>query len=499
MPSPDSLRTWADPRRLAERARAAVGDETLQRNLNYAAEHERGERRAMEARLDWPAMREQARAIRADAVENLDELLDRLEDRVTALGGHVYRAATGGAAARYVADVCAARNAGSVVKGKSMTTEEIELNAELERRGIEVTESDLGEYIVQQRHDHPSHIRAPAIHLNARQVAELFTQLGGKPLPADSPEALLAFARRALREKFLQADVGVTGANFAVADTGTLIVVESEGNIRMATSLPRCHVVVMGIEKVVRDWRGAAHLVQVLPLAAHGQRLTPNVSFITGPARYGDDGPSELHLVLLDNGRRAVARSAYAEALNCIRCGACLAACPVYRQVGGHTYGSSYSGPIGAVITPLLAEDPDAAALADLSSLCGACREACPVDIPLDDQLVMLRRDYRAGSLARGRKGGAKTTERAIFEAWSRLWSHPSGYRATAATGGRALFRLFRSAPGPAGTRAGDAGGVRWIDRAPPPLSHWTANRDLRAQAKEPFHRRWRRSRGGQR
>jgi L-lactate dehydrogenase complex protein LldF len=270
--------------------------------------------------------------------------------------------------------------------------------------------------------------------------------------------------------------------NFAVAETGTLVIVESEGNVRFCSSLPPVHIAVMGIEKVVRDWPGAAHLMQMLPLAAHGVPAAGSTSLVTGPARDGDDGPRELHLVLLDDGRSAIRGGELEEALHCIRCGACLYACPVYRQMGGHAYGSTYSGPIGAVITPLLEDLREPSdELPWLSSLCGACTEACPVKIPLDEQLVALR------AAAHERDGAG--AEARLFTAWASLWSRPAGYRATAATAGRALAPLWSAV-----ARASTGGD--WQGRAPFPFSGWTRGRDARAPAKEPFHARWRRARG---
>ncbi|MCW3065195.1 MAG: iron-sulfur cluster binding protein, partial [Solirubrobacterales bacterium] len=361
-----------------------------------------GRARAREL-VDWEAWREEGRAIRTDAIAHLPELLERLEERVTAAGGVVHHAATGAEATRLVVELCRERGATRVVKAKSMTTEEIGLNEVLAAAGIESVESDLGEWILQLRGERPSHILAPAVHLNAVQVAELFAERSGRAFDPGDTTQLVAHARAELRPAFLAAEVGISGVNMAVAETGTLVNVESEGNIRLSTGLPRTHIAIMGIEKVVRDWEGAAHMMQLLPLAAHGRRAATYTSLITGPAAPGDDGPREMHLILLDDGRAALRGTDYEEALNCIRCGACLYACPVYRQVGGHGYGSTYSGPIGAVITPALEDlEGDSAELPWLSSLCGACAEACPVKIPLDDHLVYLRAGVRERDPKRG-------------------------------------------------------------------------------------------------
>ena len=452
-------------------------------NLHRAAGNWGTKRAGARTRVDWEEWRERARAVRADAVRHLPELLERLEHEITAAGGHVHHAATGEEANAHVVGICRDHDATRVVKAKSMTTEETGLNGALSTAGIQAVETDLGEYIVQRLGDRPSHILAPAVHLSAGQVAELFERESGEPFDPQDTQALVSYARGILRARFLEADVGITGVNFAVAETGTLILVESEGNVRMCSSLPRVHIAVMGIEKVLRDWEGAAHMVQMLPLASHGHPAAGSTSFITGPARGGDDGPAELHLVLVDDGRSAVRGTEYESALHCIRCGACLYACPVYRQMGGHNYGSTYTGPIGAVVTPLLEQGaPPSDELPWLSSLCGACTEACPVKIPLDEQLVMLRADGAAREPRRA--------EAALFAGWARLWSRPAAYRATAATAGRALAPLWSRLARAAG---GDGG---WQARAPFPFGRWTEGRDVRAPAAESFHARWRRRRG---
>ena len=462
----------------------AEPDPPVTANLHVAAAHwAAGRARVMEAtERDWEAMRERGREIREDAIRHLPELIDELEERATEAGARVHRADTAAEACARVVAICRERGATKAVKAKSMLTEEIGLNDALARAGIEAVETDLGEYIVQALGDRPSHLLAPAVHLSARQVAELFERESGRAFDPDDTQALVAHARAVLRERFLAAEVGITGVNFAVAETGTLILVESEGNIRLSAGLPRVHVAVMGIEKVVRDWGGAGHLMELLPLAAHGTPAPASVSLVTGPARDGDDGPEELHLVLVDEGRSALRGTEYESALHCIRCGACLYACPVYRQVGGHAYGSTYSGPIGAVLTPALEQGAHGSdELPWLSSLCGACAEACPVKIPLDDQLVALRAD--------GARRHPRRAEAALFAAWARLWSRPGGYRATAATAGRALAPLWSRL-------ARAASGESWEARAPFPFSRWTDGRDARAPAPEPFHARWRRRRG---
>jgi L-lactate dehydrogenase complex protein LldF len=427
-------------------------------------------RKSAQAAHPWPEWRARGQAIRADAIRHLPELLDEFEAQVVRAGGVVHRAADAAAARATIARLCTERSLTRAIKSKSMLSEEIGLNAALETAGMEVVETDLGEWILQLLGERSSHILAPAIHVSAEQVAELFSDHAGEAYDAEDTRKLVGYARGALREAFLAGDVGITGVNIAVAQTGTLILVESEGNIRLCSSLPRVHIALMGIEKVVRDWEGAAHLVELLPLAAHGKPAATYTSYVTGVA--DDDGPDELHVVLVDDGRSALRGTDLESALHCIRCGACLYACPVYRQVGGHAYGAAYSGPIGAVITPALeGSKPPSDELPWLSSLCGACTEACPVGIPLDEHLITLR--------ARAKHGGA---ERAFWEGWARLWSRPSTYRATAATAGRALKPLWRA-----------AGGEGWTSRSP---TTWTDGRDARAPAAEPFHVRWRHARG---
>jgi L-lactate dehydrogenase complex protein LldF len=445
-------------------------------NLHRAAGNWASKRAGAKLDVDWEAWRDRARDVRADGIAHLPELIERFEAQVRAAGGEVHHAATTDEAAAIIVGLCAERGAASVAKAKSMTSEEIGLNEALTAAGIEPVETDLGEYIVQQLGDRPSHVLAPAVHLNAGQIAELFTKLSGDDYDSEDTERLVSYARGVLRARFTEAGVGITGGNLLVAETGTICLVESEGNIRLSSSLPRTHIALVGIEKVVRDWEGAAHVLKMLPLASHGKPAPASLSLVTGPAQAGDDGPSELHVVLLDAGRSALRGSAYEEALHCIRCGACLYACPVYRQTGGHAYGTAYSGPIGAVLTPALEQhSPETAGLPWMSSLCGACVEACPVKIPLDRQLVSLRAD-----------AGSSKGEAALFEAWARLWSRPASYRATAKTAGRALSPLLSKLVG-----EGDG----WVGRVPFPFDGWTSNRDARAPAAVPFFERWRRAR----
>jgi L-lactate dehydrogenase complex protein LldF len=314
-----------------------------------------------------------------------------------------------------------------VVKSKSMASEEIGLNEHLEAAGIEVVETDLGEFIVQVAGEAPEHIIMPAIHKSREQVRDLFEPLAGRELGTD-PADLINFARGHLRERFLSAPVGVTGVNFAVAETGTVVMVTNEGNGRMCSSLPRVHIAVMGMERVVAQASDLAVLLPLLTRSATGQKISSYVSMLSGPRR-GDegDGPDEMHVVILDNGRARVRETSYRSVLNCIRCGACQNVCPVYRQVGGTAYGWVYGGPIGAVLTPLLNGDHE---LSHASSLCAACDDVCPVKIPLHELLLGLRRDRAADA--------AGPMERLAFRLWGFAWSRPWIFRLSVRLAGRA-------------------------------------------------------------
>jgi L-lactate dehydrogenase complex protein LldF len=309
-----------------------------------------------------------------------------------------------------------------------MATEEIGLNEALEGAGMKVVETDLGEWILQLSGEHPVHIIAPAIEKTAADVAELFSALGGEEVSPELPE-LTQFARRRLREVFQTADVGITGANFAVAETGSICLVENEGNARLVTSLPRVHVVLLGMERVVPTLADLSVLLRLLARSATGQKLSSYTTLITGPRRPGEqDGPEELHVIVLDNGRSNLRGTRYEEMLSCIRCGACLNVCPIYRKAGGSAYGPVYSGPMGAVLVPLLVGLEQAPALPHASSLCGACTDACPVKIPLHELLLELRKDLAD-------RGIATRWERLAFELWSLAWSSTIGYRVSTRLG----------------------------------------------------------------
>ena len=428
-------------------AREALDDPHLQEALRAVDARLRAMRdAAFEALPQAEALREEARRIRDHALDHLDALLERLEHNVARLGGTVHWAEDAAAARRVVEEIAVSRGVRTVVKGKSMVGEEIGLNEGLEARGLDVVETDLGEFIIQLAHEPPSHLVGPAIHKTRRQIAELFRDALGAPL-MDDPEEMTRFARNTLRERFLSADMGITGANFLVASPGAVVLFENEGNIRLSTTLPRLHVAVAGIEKVVPGWEDLAVLMRLLPLSATGQKLSSYVSVLLGPRRQGEpDGAEEFHLVLVDNGRsRILADRECRESLRCIRCGACLNRCPVYLKAGGHAWGWVYSGPIGSVLTPQLIEDRrSASSLPYATTLCGACTEACPVKIDIPRILTVLRRRYAEDPAW----GPAPWSERGLFRLAGTVLSHRSIYEGS----GRLARRLrpFLETRGPA-------------------------------------------------
>lgn len=425
---------------------------------------------------DGEALRDRARAIKEETINRLDEYLVRLEESVTRSGGSVHWARTANDAVGIILELARKNSVKRVVKSKSMATEEIELNEALEQAGIEAVETDLGEYIVQLAREKPSHILAPAIHKSKGDVTDLFREkLGTGDLR--EAEELTQAARKQLREKFCTAEMGVTGANFAVAETGTIVLVENEGNIRLSTTLPRLHVALMGIEKVVPRLADLAVFLRILARSASGQKMSSYVSLITGARGEGEsDGAREFHLVLLDNGRtRILADSEKRESLYCLRCGACLNVCPVYQKIGGHAYGSVYSGPIGSVITPMMVGLERAKDLPFASSLCGACREICPVKINIPHMLLNLRSEWAESS--GGDRARPRLSERLAIKAWAFAMRHPWLYNL--------IFRL------PAifqGLMLKDGK----IDRLPFSLGAWTANRDFPPLARRSFRSLWR-------
>jgi L-lactate dehydrogenase complex protein LldF len=427
----------------------------------FTAKRQRG----LEGLADVDDLRAAARAMKADVLADLPALLGRLADRVLDRGGHVCWARTGQEANQYVRNLAAERAVDVVAKAKSMATEETGLTEALEGEGHRVVETDLGEWIIQLARETPSHIIAPALHRNRYSIADVFRDEAEAGAIEAEPEALNAFARERLREVFLAAGIGVSGVNVAVAETGSIVLVTNEGNGRMVTSLPPVHVAVMGMERIVASWDQLDLLVNLLARSATGQPLTSYTSVITGPRGEGEaDGPEEFHLVILDNGRSELLGGEFHEMLACIRCGACLNVCPVYRQVGGHAYGWVYSGPMGAVLTPLLDGSGDHDDLSGASTLCGACMDACPVQIPLQDLLLALRRR---------RAEDAGRMERAGWRAWAEAWSSPAGYRASTRV-------------------AGWAGG---LGRHAPGARRWADGRTAPAPARRRFRDRWAASR----
>lgn len=382
-----------------EAASIALQDEKIQSNLLglYGGFHQ-ARLDASAATPNWSELQERGRAIKAHTIANLDIYLRMAEENVRKAGGKVFFAKDSEEATRYVTELAQAKGVKTVVKSKSMVSEEMGLNERLEEAGVESVETDLGEYIIQLAGEAPFHIIAPAIHKSREDVSELFEDRLNSPRYTGIND-LAQEARRQLREKFIAADMGITGANFIVAETGTLVLVTNEGNGRMCTSMPRIHVAITGMEKVVPSIEDMGIMLRLLIRSATGQRISSYVTAVTGPRlREDEDGPEEFHLVIVDNGRsRLLADPELREALYCLRCGACLNACPVYRKVGGHSYGWVYPGPIGAIVSPMLTNLSDAKDLPYASSLCGACKEACPVKINLPRMLLYLRRQLAEG------------------------------------------------------------------------------------------------------
>src|SRR5438067_786401 len=348
-------------------------------------------RRGYAALPDSEKLRDHAKRIKEHTLANLDKYLEQLEASVQRNGGQVHWASTAEEARQIVLQIAKQSNCKRAVKSKSMTSEEIHLNGALEASGVEVTETDFGEFIIQLAGERPSHLVAPAVHHTRESIARILSKEVGRDVP-DDPQLLAGVGRRLLREKFRIADMGISGANFAVAETGTIVLVTNEGNGRLTTTCPRVHVALVGIEKVIPRLADLPVFLKLLARAATGQTLSIYTTMITGPKRPGElDGPEVFHLVLLDNGRSRILASPFRESLQCIRCGACLNACPVYRRIGGHAYGGVYSGPIGSILTPLYDSVADNPHLPHASSLCGACQAACPVRINIPHMLIGLR------------------------------------------------------------------------------------------------------------
>jgi L-lactate dehydrogenase complex protein LldF len=427
-----------------------------------------GNRRGYAALAESGKLRDHAKRIKEHTLAHLDRYLEQLESSVIKRGGTVHWATTAEDARQIVINIARQANCKLAVKSKSMTSEEIHLNPALEKAGIEVTETDFGEYILQVAGERPSHLVAPAVHHTRESVARVLSEHLGESLPAD-PRSLALTGRRVLRAKFRQADLGITGANFAVAETGTVVLVTNEGNGRLTTTCPRVHVAVMGIEKVIPRFRDLPVFLKLLARGATGQTLSVYTTLLTGRRRGGElDGPEAFHLVILDNGRSRILGSPFRESLQCIRCGACLNACPVYRRIGGHAYGGVYSGPIGSILTPLFDSVSQNPHLPHASSLCGACLTACPVKINIPHMLIGLRELQHHYKPDR-------------WESWAyRLWKtalcRPWLYRL-----GLVCARLFLRPFSKEG----------WLSRLPGPGSNWTSVRDFPAPAERSFRDRW--------
>jgi L-lactate dehydrogenase complex protein LldF len=466
-----------------EAAKKGIADPVLQRAL--AGLQDRfgpGTAESYRQLPEGPELRLKAHDIREKAIANLDILLESLTSRIRGSGGHVFFAETGQDAIDYCLAVARRHQVRRIVKGKSMVTEEIGLNPALEAAGIEVVETDLGEYIIQLAGESPSHIIAPAIHKTRNEIADLFVQKLGIHRTTSPPELTQA-ARQALREKFLTADMGTSGVNMACAETGHITTVSNEGNIRMSTTLPRVHVAFMGMERIVARLDEYEIVLRLLCRGAATQNMATYVSYIGGPRRPEDsDGPEEFHLVILDNGRsRILADPQFREMLCCIRCAACLNVCPVYGKIGGHAYGFAYCGPVGAVVTPLLTGINRAKDLCQGETLCGACKDACPINIDLPRMLLALREKLAYGD-PDWQVEPANRIEGLIFKAWSMIIGRRRSYDLCL------KFMRFGQKFLP---RTGAL-----IRRLPPPVNGWTLNRDLHPIAGESFMERWRKSGG---
>ncbi len=453
----------------------AVSDRHLHLTvLGATTEQDRKRREAWAGLRDVDALRELARQIKDHTLDRLDEYLAQLIRSFDRLGVKVHLASTAEEATSAVVTIADEHGCRRAVKGKSMTSEEVDLNTALAEAGVDVVETDLGELIVQLDDDRPSHITAPIVHKDVAACARTFERAYGVPYNED-PEALVGIARARLREEFRGADLGITGVNFAVAESGTIVLVMNEGNGRFCTLRPKVNVALMGIEKIVPTLADLSVLLKLLARSATGQKLSVDTQLITGPRRPDEsDGPESMHVVIIDHGRSGILQGKYRDTLRCIRCGACLNICPVYRSIGGHAYGSVYPGPIGKLITPLLTGSRAARDLPGASSLCGACFEACPVKIDIPSMLVRMRADLAPSSFR------ARCKRRWLGVAMVALRS-PRLYR----LGQRAMKAVLRR-------RATDG----WVEKAPGPLRPWTAaERDLMAPPRRSFCDLWREGR----
>jgi L-lactate dehydrogenase complex protein LldF len=463
--------------RFEDAARAALENTQLRRNMGKATQTIRAKRAAVVDELpDWQALREAGRAIKERTLRHLDRYLVELEASVQRAGGRVHWARDAAEANAIVTAIVRGHGANEVIKIKSLTTDEIGLNEALAAEGVAATETDLAELIIQLAGERSSHILVPAIHKNRSEIRELFMRRLGTGEISDDPKALAAAARAHLRRKFLTVPVAVSGANFAVAETGTVCVVESEGNGRMCLTLPRVLVSVMGIEKLIPAWEDFEVFLQLLPRSSTGERMNPYTSFWTGVTQ--GDGPREFHLVLLDNGRtRVLADRDGRQALNCIRCSACLNICPVYERTGGHAYNSVYPGPIGAILTPQLTGVQNAPSLPYASSLCGACYEVCPVKINIPEVLIHLRGEVVRDKQDHASAGSLPDPEGVAMKFLAHVFADARRYERAQKVGRLGQRFLLKD-------------GV--IERLPGPLGGWTATRDIFPVAPRSFRDWWR-------
>lgn len=460
-----------------KKAIETLNNPSVQHNLGELYNGFHYNRLAAAAATDsWTDIQAKGRAIKAHVIDNLDHYLSMVETNIQKAGGVVHFARTAEEATDIVLNLAATHGVKLAIKSKSMVSEEIGLNASLKEKGIEPVETDLGEYIVQLAEEAPYHIIAPAIHKSKEDVSRLFQEKLHTPRYTE-PVQMASEARKQLRQKFIEADMGITGANFLIAETGTLVLVTNEGNGRMCTSMPRIHVAITGMEKIIPSIEDLSLFLRLLIRSATGQWLSSYVTTVTGPKRNDDeDGPEEFHLVIVDNGRSRLLKDPdLREALYCIRCGACLNACPVYRKVGGHAYGWAYPGPIGAVITPVLTGLAQAKDLPFASSLCGACKEACPVKIDIPKMLLNLRRQLSENKVDEG-KTTTPISEKLLFRMWRITMCRPVLARIVGRIGYVLQLPLASH------------GRIRWSLW---PLSSWRRYRTLPSIARIPFHRRW--------
>ena len=474
-PTPTSVLIELEPK-FERNAPAALANTQLRRNMGKATQTIRGKRANVVGELrDWEELREAGRATKAHTLEHLDHYLLQLEAAVQKAGGHVHWAADAAEANQIITGLVQSHQAKEVIKIKSLTTDEIRLNKALADAGIQAVETDLAELIIQLAGEHSSHILVPAIHKNRSEIREIFMRTLGVRELSDQPKDLAAVARTHLRRKFLSTPVAISGANFAVAETGTVCIVESEGNGRMCLTLPKVLISVMGIEKIIPTFQDFEVFLQLLPRSSTGERMNPYTSLWTGVTP--GDGPQEFHLVLLDNGRTDVlADEIGRQTLNCIRCSACLNICPVYERTGGHAYGSVYPGPIGAILTPQLVGVEHAQSLPYASSLCGACYDVCPVKINIPEVLIHLRGEVVRQKQDEGGLRAALDPENIAFKTLAKVFASRVAYEQAQKVGKVGQWPLAED------------GFITWL---PGLLSGWTAMRDMPAMPQQTFRQWW--------